>query len=315
MARYQTGTAATLDELLTQLRAFAVSHGFTVDYFGPRSAGSGIALQLTHGPLHATVLTDAASTGTDPGPRIGVYGHAAYQAASGTETQAEASAKTWTNAVVTPLQGYHFFGGSDNARPYLYAALETTPGTYKHFGFGQLIQHGTFENGTFAFACRWHYDATYISNCFASRHAIAFDSGEDSYRHGPSLQVRADSDAITPRWYDAHASASRLGGGFRAPNQSYQQRATVTGLVRYGASQITGRTVLTPCWLSGERTSQLYSPLGFPPNVRWVRLDYLSPGEILEIGGDRWLCLPIIRKNGSNGQPNSENYGYAYRID
>jgi hypothetical protein len=65
----------------------------------------------------------------------------------------------------------------------------------------------------------------------------------------------------------------------------------------------------------GERTSNLGSPLGYPPHLRWVRLDYLSPGDVLTIGSDQWKVFPVIRKDGGTGQVNSGKYGYAYKVN
>jgi len=91
--------------------------------------------------------------------------------------------------------------------------------------------------------------------------------------------------------------------------------ARLRGPYLAGASALTGRTQLWPLWCLGRRPSQLASPLGYPPDMRFIRLDYYNPKDILTLGTEKWKVFPVIRKNGALGEPNSGLYGYAYRIN
>jgi hypothetical protein len=57
----------------------------------------------------------------------------------------------------------------------------------------------------------------------------------------------------------------------------------------------------------------LYSPIGQPPHLRWVRLDHLQPRDVITIGTEQWMTFPVIRRDGGVGQPNSGRLGIAYR--
>lgn len=319
---YETGTSTSVTDLLDKLRVFATANGWTQNYFGARTSGSGQALQLTKGTQYVTFIADTGTGSTsDPGPYFGAYSHNVYSAGNGTENQAQGSLKCLANGMSGPYVAYHFMTGAERGADYLYVIVEVTSGIFKHAGVGKLISLGALTTGMFAFGCRWSYStaSNVISNATYRDHAWPFDSVENGLRAGPGTQVRADSDGVTPRWYDSAGNGTygnRFGGGVRSPGTSTAgtQRGTVYAPAAAGASGVTGRTLLIPAWLYGERTSNLSSPLGFPPHLRWVSLDYLNPGDILTLGSDQWKVFPVIRKNGGTGQVNSGTYGYAYKV-
>jgi hypothetical protein len=318
---YETGSATGVADLLDKLRIFATANGWTQDYFGARTSGAGTALQLTKGTQYVTFIADTgAGTSSDPGPFFGCYSHNVYSAGNGTENQAQGSAKLYTNAMTGPYVAYHFITGAERGCDYLYVVVETGSGIFKHTGVGKLVGLGALNTGMFAYACRWSYSTSSnaINTANSTQHAVPWDSGGTV--SGQGTQVRADSDGISPRWYDANSGgsfASRMGGGVRDPGVTTagSVRGTVHTPGLCGASSITGRTVLLPAWMYGERTANLGSPLGYPPHLRWVRLDYLNPGDVLTIGSDQWKVFPVIRKDGGAGQVNSGKYGYAYKVN
>lgn len=310
---YETGTSTSITDLLDKLRVFAVANGWTLNFQGARTSGSGQAVQLTKGSMACTWIAATSSNGVnDPGHYLGAYQHDAYSAGGGTENQANKSAVTYANDMTGPFIAYHFFTGTERGSDYLYVAVETTAGIFKHVGVGKLVSMGALSNGHFCFAVRWDYGNNL--NIATTTHAVGFDSGEQGTRKGTSTQIRADSDALSPRWLDAYSNTgNRLGGGFRVAD-STGARGFVYGPVRNSASAISGRTALIPCMVTGERPSSLFSVLGYPPGIRWVKLDFLDPGAILTLGAEQWKVFPIIRKNGGTGQVSSDTYGYAYKV-
>lgn len=311
---HQNGTATDPVDLLDKLRIFAQANGFTIHNFGARPAGTstaGQALQLSKGGIAASFLSRTyAGTSTTPGQFIGGYAHDAYTSGGGTENQANGSPKVEANALTGPYQGYDFFSDDGTTPPYLYVVVETAAGEFKHFGMGKLESFGQLNTGAFFYACQWDYGTDDIDIFWDRDHSIPFDSYENSAAR-ISLTVRADSDTISPRWYTPVGSTDSLRGGFRVTSGAASQ---VRLPMLSSASQLTGRTPLTPCLITGSRTGGLYSPLGMPPNMRWVALDYLDPGAVLAIGTDQWKVFPVIRKNGGPGQPNSERFGYAFKM-
>lgn len=323
---YQTGTATDPVDLLDKLRVFALANGWTVHNFGARPAGAtaGQALQLSKGPVVGSFLSlSAVGNMSDPGPKIGTYGHDAYSAGGGTENQPNGGFKCYANACAGPYQAYHFFSDDGSTTPpYLYVVAETSAGVFRHFGLGKLVGLGVLNSGVFAYGSRWMHDVSsnYISDPDSPWHAVPFDSTSLGFNFAlPGTSLRADSDSISPRWHstEAHTFAQQMWGGIRGQpsNNISQTKAIVHGPVRDSASQMTGRTLLGKCELAVARQSNLASPVGYPPGIRWVMLDNHDPGDVLTIGTEDWKLFPVIRKNGSLGQPNSGLYGYAYRMN
>lgn len=246
---YETGAATSVTDLLDKLRVFATANGWTQNYFGARTSGAGQALQLTKGSQYVTFIADT-GTGTtaNPGPYFGAYSHNVYSAGNGTENQSQGSLKCLANGMSGPYVAYHFITGAERGSDYLYVIVEVTSGIYKHAGVGKLISLGALTTGMFAFASSWNYSTSYISTTSYAGHSWPFDSVENSLRAGPGTQIRADSDGVTPRWYDSAGTGvygSRFGGGVRSAGNTSagSQRGTVFAPASAGASGITGRTL------------------------------------------------------------------------
>ncbi len=324
---YQTGTALDPADLLDKLRVFAAANGWTINNYGDRTAGTAPrkALQITKAGMAGSFLSDSANAATyDPGPYILTYAHDAYVAGNGTENQANGNTKTKSNGLAGPYQAYHFFTDNGDTPPYLYVVVETGSGTFKHFGIGKLESMGALNTGAFAHGCNWNYSTSsnppYVSQADYSGHAVPFDCVTSSGYNNVGTAVRADSDGIAPHWfYDYNSTTNlQLSGGVRGtsdPTTASSPIPMLYGIMTTGASSRTGRTILEPCLVAGARPSGQFSLLGWPPNIRWVDLKYLDPGATLTLGTDTWKVFPVIRKNGTNGQPNSARYGYAYKVN
>lgn len=282
------------------------------------------ALQVSKGGISGSFLSDSTpGSATDPGPYLQTYAHDAYVAGNGSDGQANASLKTFSNAMAGPFQAYHFFCDDGNGPPYLYTVVETASGTFKHTGIGQIEKMGAVNTGAFAYGCNWYYStspttAPNISDPDHTRHTVPFDTLESSGGR-ESTFVRGDSDGIAPRWYRSYSTQDnvRMTGGVRGTepfSNSAQSLAFNYALMKTGASARTGRTFLQECLVGGFRSGVLYSLLGFPPGIRWVNMRYLDPGDVIVLGTESWKIFPVIRKNGTVGQPNSGVFGYAFKV-
>lgn len=316
MAVYETGSSTDVLDLLSRLRTFALANGWSQNFFGARTSGTGQALQINKGGQFVTFLANtAAGTSDDPGPYLGAYAHDTYSAGNGTENQANTSSVTYTNAMTGPFLAYHFISGQELGAEYLYVIVETTAGIFKHVGTGVLVRIGAITSGQFVYGCRWDNGPGRINNLDSNFHAIPFDNGESSVnRSGPGTKVRVDADLVSWRWLDALATTSTLSllCGWRA---SGNQPSVTRHLLDHLGSALTGRNVLVPAFMAGARTGGLFNPLGYPPGVRFCRLTFREPNDIITIGADQWKLFPVIRKNGAAGQPNSGTYGYAYKVN
>lgn len=307
---YQTATATDTTDLLDKVRLFLIAQGWTVDRWADRAGGVGKVLNVHLGALFFTFLSDNTlnPTTANPGPYITVYQHPAYSGAA-LDTQASQSLGQVANRMLGPYQAYHFFAGTGDSGPFFHAVVETDPGSFKHFGIGVLNKQGAVTNAAYCYASSWSYHPAWTSIADDIRHAMPFDdlTRTNSGAASRGLAVRADYDAISPRYHYADFSdtATALFVGYR--------NGTIRGPAIAGASELTGRAPLLPLWCGVQRGSGLYSDVGYPPELRFVRVDDFEPGQELPIGGDTWLVFPAMRKTGAAGNPNSGGYGLAYR--
>ncbi|MEH6413890.1 hypothetical protein [Pseudomonas sp. CGJS7] len=307
---YATSAANDPNELLDKLRLFAQGAGWTIDGFRDRASNAGKALSLHVGDLYATVVSQlVGGDGNSPPPFLGAFGHTGYAANASPDVQADASAVCWANYVQGPYSAVYFFGRT-SPHPYLHIVLETQAGTFKHFGTGRLVTAGVVTTGQYVYGNQWYYANNQINSADSPYHSVAFDDSYYNYT-APSTRIRADYEGIAPRWHAASGEGSdprRLLVGWRG------KAAPINLLKDVGHSMLTGRAPGQPLWCAIPRGAGLFSNIGHPADLRYIRLDSYAPAEELPLGGDRWKVFPVHRKNGSPGTPNSGVHGYAYRI-
>lgn len=307
---YESSTATSVTDLLDKLRLFLIANGWTVDGYVDRTAGTGKALSVSKAGHRFTWLTSLDDAGfTDPGPYLGVYQHTGYSGAADPDAQAGASTTSWSNRMTGPMQAYHLFAGDGPSGPYCHLVAETDPGTFKHAGIGVLRKMGAVTTGAYSYASSWYYDTSSgrVNNPDDNAHGVPFD--DTSWTR--CTIVRADFGGQVPRYHPIDWQAAERGrGGWRYGAGEY---STIRLPAECAASELTGRAPLLPLWVAVNRGSGLWSDVGYPPDLRFVAIDNLEPGQEYPLGTDTWLVFPVIRKNGSPGAPNSGTYGYAYR--
>lgn len=307
---YQTATATDTTDLLDKVRIFLLAQGWTVDRWADRVSVAGKVLNVHKGAVFYTFLSDNTlnAASPNPGPYVSVYQHPAYSAAA-LDTQASQSLAMLSNRLLGPFQAYHFYAGDGDSGPYFHMVVETDPGSFKHVGIGVLNKQGAVTNAAYCYASSWYYSPSFISVPDHPIHALPFDdlTRVNSGAASRGLALRADYDAISPRYHYADVSdpATALFVGYR--------NGTIRGPSIAGASELTGRAPLHPLWCGVNRGSGLYSDVGYPPDMRAVRIDDFDPGQELPIGGDTWMVFPAMRKPGADGNPSSGGYGIAYR--
>jgi hypothetical protein len=180
---------------------------------------------------------------------------------------------------------------------------------------GMLNKYGTWTGGEYYCASSEHFsagnDAQYAtqengSNCnfpgifWDKRGQFLFDAFPDL------LHVEIDSAV----W-----CAPKLGNG-----------STITGYVTGSASRhayplpqralsaFNGLMTLTPIVMHILRPDGLYSPIGRVEHVRYANVLNHSPGDIIDIGGQRWMLFPWAEKGGP-GDDATHHYGAAVKYD
>mgnify|MGYP001031523792 CR=1 FL=1 len=92
-----------------------------------------------------------------------------------------------------------------------------------------------------------------------------------------------------------------------SPAWRTQQNSSVVGRIRWQLqngplmqalpSYFNESEVLLPIWITMERASALYTPVAVMRHARQMRIDNVSPGDIITYGTDQWKCFPLYAKN------------------
>lgn len=326
---YETGTATDVNDLLSKLRVFALLQGWTVDFNGARTDHTGQAVLLNKGGMRCGFFTrtnNSAQSG-DPAPYMGPALYPGpYNSGQAAHAQTGISYFAYANNLPGPFVAYHFFAGNNRAgESYLHAVVEVTAGSFRHFGIGTLNRVGTVTNGSYAYGNRWNWQNGVLNDYTSSLHQVPWDAREssangfnsDSGLASRGTIIRADGDAISPRYCVLSASGSGLNANSAqgyAVGIAREQSTLNNNLIASAPSALTGRALLLPLFVSIIRPGGLYSPLGAPPDIRAVNMTNITPGAAVTLGPDTWRVFPIMRKNAQAGQESSGVWGYAYRV-
>lgn len=172
---------------------------------------------------------------------------------------------------------------------------------------------GAVASGVYNYGSRWDYNPEHIHDITENTQCIPFENvAYDGLGNRYSTCLRADSDGVSPRYLRPWNGVNphRLACGWLM-NSGHDGLSVL--MHNMPPSSITGRTILLPMLLSVEISASGYcSPLGYVPDMRWVRMDNFAPGDALVIAGDTWRIFPIIKKNGGLGDVDSQNFAMAY---
>ena len=117
---------------------------------------------------------------------------------------------------------------------------------------------------------------------------------------------------------------------WRSPNSDgagptgYRGAGTKVGsLLMQLPSLFNSANVLLPIKPVAVRSSGGVTIIANPKNARYLRVDNVSPGEVISFGADKWKCFPFFKKDTAqrNGDPStsgaahSGTFGYAVRYD
>jgi hypothetical protein len=318
MATYETGTATGPADLVGKLVTFAQSLGWTVsttttsnNTVWPAGSSSGRVFSkgsLVFGVGWATddlfIVGATAVNGSNP-----------WNTQTGTSSTSGTAYGGRSTGMTGPYQAYHFFAGT--SPDYIHIVVETTAGIFRHTHLGELSKAGTFTGGAYAAGTSWFMGlgsgSLYYSGVPNSTyHQVPFDASNQSYA-GAAWILRADIDGKTNNWVrqptDVRGAIQRVGNPGTL-TESLHERSP---------SEFNQLTPFVPLYLSVLRSASLYSPIGYPADLRFVNVTNFAPGEVVTLGSDQWMVFPIIAKTATWGNvsatnvPSSGTYGFAYK--
>lgn len=274
---YQSGTPSSPADMLAKLATFAAANGWTVTNVaggGKHFSKSGVEFGI-------------AATGTDIATR-GCNG-----VATGSLFDAQPNHSGVTHAMTLgagPFSSYTVYSSSESSGEQLHLVIEISSGVYRHWTSGSLVKYGTWTGGQYTDSMQLDPSNPFYANYpFQGQHRYIFDSDGASL---PLGQIRADIDGATNNWLVFHQNwATNHARGDIRTSGMHGSLANQIGYQRWNLM-----TTLYPIEIAVNRPGNLYSLAGRVPNMRSVSMRNLSPGQVLNIGGDDWQCWPLIAR-------------------
>jgi len=281
---YQTGSASGQDDLLDKLRLFLVANGWTTNMW--QTDGDGYRLHVQKG----TQYVNFRSTATDPsgtdntGGHIWLCGSEGYDSGEDWDAQPNASDPSLLRDVATVANYYVFLDGDC-----CYVVVEVTVGIFRHMAFGIIEKNGLAAGQSGAFV-----GAVYLSpgssSIDATSHALLFDSNERGalYRNWFRLDIDGDTGLWVRNTYNTSVSPRVIG--------TCRKRGMNWDLVLAQPNTFNQSTTLLPMYLMAYRGSDLYSLIGYPPNIAQCEMNNYMPGDEIVIGSDTWVIFPWYQR-------------------
>lgn len=196
---------------------------------------------------------------------------------------------------------------------HVHVVFELSAGLVRLASFGEVEKTGAWAGGTFFDTTYWSASATSRGNWMSSSHAL-FSRDRGTACGG----VRVDAESL--KWANFNNSSSgsflHCDTGISANGQSAGYLKTHVDLDLNAHNQ---RRIGRPIKLAVLRAGGNYSPIGFLPGIRFIRIDTFNFGqERPDPDGTMWKIFPLVRK-GLPPNPNnstldySDLYGYAIR--
>lgn len=113
---------------------------------------------------------------------------------------------------------------------------------------------------------------------------------------------------------------SRLNGQSEMSVGSFQAVQPASPHIARSPSPWNGEAILVPIHGYVGRASNKISLVVDVRNARYVRVDNYAPGQIIQLGSDKWIIYPFYRKNsavrnGGAGIDHTGTFGWAIRYD
>lgn len=306
MALLETGVSADATDLISRMNARLAAEGWTINkfdttnpdlyelYFSRLIDGDTRYFQA-YGDRLVDAVHISGATGFDTGQTF--------------DNQPGKGVSAVTNFISAPIKQYKFWG----AASYFYVSVQKQANIFGHFGAGMLVKCGTWIGGEFVFGTNIYLDANGPNyrwdDPHYALHAYPFDSTTGFLEAG---SIRADTGFGGSTWHGFSQTLSlKAVGSARLDGLMTKLRA------RSGPNQFNGQTILLPayCHVRKQVPQPAWLYAGYPPDLRFVNVGGVAPGEVLTLGPDSWEAIPVLQKNGAATQPNSGIYGMAYKVN
>lgn len=277
---YQTGTVSSAADLASAIRSFAVANGWTLSVD-----------VLSKGGCHVRITAPSASEVRIEGAKNGNF----------------------NSPDICPRYSRIFLTSWPGIATYHMAAFDT-PDTvwctvvygvtdHMHLGFGTVEKYGSWGGGAWFHASHTADAASKDSNISSVVDGSGGPYGsENTTEAGLFWSPRMNRTVGSGSYFENAASSIQCdlrGRIWEPPNDSTGTTIhcpTVIGPVhKLNPNTFNGQTLLTPFQIFLQNTDGHYMAVGHVEHVRFVKLTNYNPGDVIEIGPDRWKLFPWYR--------------------
>lgn len=303
---YYSGTAASLTALRTALLTHAQADGWVLT--GDVLSKAGVFFQIQETATNITCLGCESNAVANPAPNVVSIGRI-YQRTSYP-----------TREISFPCN-YEVFGFAQE----LYLVANYDVDSYQWMAFGKSSVPGLVNAGGWCGATIGEFAVTSASldvitinangggvsgfGYNSTSAALFWTTSIDTYTSPYITNCWVNSGLDSHGWkYGAAVSAAPIGPRHMAPLLALQPGAW------------NSESVLLPMRAFKERPSFKSSLIADIQFARHIRIDNLSPGDVLTIGSDKWKVFPWYRKdsaarNGGNQINHTGTFGWAIRYE
>lgn len=298
---YQTGVSSSVGDLISALRTFALSVGFT-DGSSWNSGTYALRSLSRNGHHYVFEWNDSElylNTAT------GISGGAAASQPGACPTNSRVS------PIVGPHVGYHFF--SDGAC--IHVVVELVTNVFQHFSFGEIEKVGNWVGGAYVSSNTWH-TSTSSGNLHSwndFRHVRLFDSLANYGGFSNKGHIRAEYLNAATSTFSAGSGSALTSGANVAKCSPWDWGYE---LIQDSPNAFNTRAAIVPVEIVIASEYQDFTPahwlqLGHIPTAAAINIRNLNPKETVN---NDWMVFPLCQKNGpGTSYVNSGNIGMAYR--
>lgn len=301
-ADYTSGSASSFSDLLTALEAFLTTVGGWTGQAGPAASGDFAAQRiLSKGTMVYRFATRISFAGFYCMAATGI---------AGTNTTGDApfnvKMATMNLATLTFPITYEIFWNDTPEEVYI--VISYGGNKYQHMNFGQSDQPGIGGTGSWLTASIRGDNPTETD----VNYSTCFMFGQDDGSGDQYLEVQPYAGLSLGYFFDSHTGYSYplsllhcgldTAGTWRHPEGSITGLRTRwnTDLIMALPSTYNEAEVLVPIQAAVQRPDDLQSLILSLRHARYMRMDNVTPGQVITYGGDQWKCYPMYAKNTVN---------------
>lgn len=324
---YETGTATDIGDLVDKLFTFAT--GLTTTPWTENELDIVTKRQgtLTLDDCVITFRWDG-SVETD----LGLYQSLGWVTASAAHEMTDDAGSGDTSVPISsnrrvnfknvgPYTAYHFFAGEGD-EPYIHVVVEVDSGRFRHFGFGNLIKHGTWTGGEYLYGHHW-IDTSSRDQPTSTQHTVGLDCVYTGATDGASLHIEGMDDQTVDEKWAVFTQRNPPAG----VDTAGEDRKVVLGGMRGGFwgryltwmryNSVNVHVPLMPIpviYMDASQAPDTYQWLGNQPDVAVINMHAFSAAQEITVGAETWMVFPWVRKQYlENDTEESWNAGVAYK--